>query len=144
MASDATRLDVQTVSGITVARFIDNRILDEAVIQVVGDQMYRLVDDHGLKQIILDFQTVEHLSSAALGKLINMKKKVDASGGKLSMCNLRPELLKIFKVTKLTKVFDIQKSIEKSLKSIKISEILSPSTNQRHMRRLETPSRFSS
>ena len=117
MASDATRLDVQTVSGITVARFIDNRILDEAVIQVVGDQMYRLVDDHGLKQIILDFQTVEHLSSAALGKLINMKKKVDASGGKLSMCNLRPELLKIFKVTKLTKVFDIQKSIEKSLKS---------------------------
>ena len=46
MASDATRLDVQTVNGVTVARFVDNRILDEAVIQVVGDQMYRLVDDH--------------------------------------------------------------------------------------------------
>ena len=75
MASDATRLDVQTNDGVTVARFIDNRILDEAVIQVVGDQMYRLVDDHGLKKIVLDFQSVEHLSSAALGKLINMKKK---------------------------------------------------------------------
>jgi anti-sigma B factor antagonist len=58
MASDATRLDVQTVDGVTVARFVDNRILDEAVIQVVGDQMYRLVDDHGLKKIVLDFQSV--------------------------------------------------------------------------------------
>jgi anti-sigma B factor antagonist len=117
MASDATRLDVQTVDGVTVARFVDNRILDEAVIQVVGDQMYRLVDDHGLKRIVLDFQSVEHLSSAALGKLINMKKKVDASGGQLNMCNLRPDLLKIFKVTKLTKVFDIHKNVEKALKS---------------------------
>ena len=117
MASDATRLDVQTVDGVTVARFIDNRILDEAVIQVVGDQMYRLVDDHGLKKIVLDFQSVEHLSSAALGKLINMKKKVDAAGGQLSMCNLRSDLLKIFKVTKLTKVFDIHKNVEKALKA---------------------------
>ena len=117
MASDATRLDVQTNDGVTVARFIDNRILDEAVIQVVGDQMYRLVDDQGLKKIVLDFQSVEHLSSAALGKLINMKKKGDASGGQLSMCNLRPDLLKIFKVTKLTKVFDIHKNVEKALKA---------------------------
>ena len=117
MASDATRLDVQTVDGVTVARFVDNRILDEAVIQVVGDQMYRLVDDHQLKKIVLDFQSVEHLSSAALGKLINMKKKVDASGGQLSMCNLRADLLKIFKVTKLTKVFDIHKNVEKALKA---------------------------
>ncbi len=54
MASDATRLDVQTVDGVTVARFVDNRILDEAVIQVVGDQMYRLVDDDGLRKIELD------------------------------------------------------------------------------------------
>ena len=26
--------------------------------------MYRLVDDHQLKKIVLDFQSVEHLSSA--------------------------------------------------------------------------------
>ena len=72
MSSQATRFDIQTVEDCTVACFLDSRILDEATIQVVGDQMYRLVDS-GLVKIILDFSNVEHLSSAALGKLINMK-----------------------------------------------------------------------
>ena len=116
MASDVTRFNIQTIDGVTIAKFIDNRILDEATIQVIGEQMYRLVDDHGLRKVVLDFESVEHLSSAALGKLINMKKKMDAAGGQLAMCSLRSELLKIFKVTKLTKVFDIHASVEKALK----------------------------
>ena len=116
MNSDVNRFNIQTINGVTVAKFIDNRILDEATIQVIGDQMYRLVADHGLHKIILDFEDVEHLSSAALGKLINMKKKLDAVDGQLGLCSLRPELLKIFKVTKLTKVFDITASVEKALK----------------------------
>ena len=116
MASDVTRFNIQTIDGVTIAKFIDNRILDEATIQVIGEQMYRLVDDHGLRKVVLDFESVEHLSSAALGKMINMKKKMDAAGGQLAMCSLRSELLKIFKVTKLTKVFDIHASVEKALK----------------------------
>ena len=115
MASQATRFDIQTVDACTVARFLDSRILDEATIQVVGDQMYRLVDS-GLLKIILDFSNVEHLSSAALGKLINMKKNVDAVGGELRMCSIRPELKKIFDVTKLSKLFDIKKDQAKALK----------------------------
>ena len=115
MSSQATRFDIQTVEDCTVACFLDSRILDEATIQVVGDQMYRLVES-GLLKIILDFSNVEHLSSAALGKLINMKKKVDAAGGKLRMCSIRPELKKIFDVTKLSKLFDIKKNQAKALK----------------------------
>ena len=116
MASDVTRFNIQTIDGVTIAKFIDNRILDEATIQVIGEQMYRLVDDHGFRKVLLDFEAVEHLSSAALGKLINMKKKMDAAGGQLGMCSLRPELLKSFKVTNLTIVFDISASVEKALK----------------------------
>jgi anti-sigma B factor antagonist len=116
MASDVTRFNIQTIDGVTIAKFIDNRILDEATIQVIGEQMYRLVDEHGLRKVILDFESVEHLSSAALGKLINMKKKMDAAGGQLAMCSLRKDLKKIFDVTKLTKVFDIKDTVEKALK----------------------------
>ena len=51
------------------------------------------------------------------------------------MCSLRSELLKIFKVTKLTKVFDIHASVEKALKGfyalpqrlvIRIDDVLLP------------------
>ena len=30
MASDVTRFNIQTIDGVTIAKFIDNRILDEA------------------------------------------------------------------------------------------------------------------
>ena len=34
MASDVTRFNIQTIDGVTIAKFIDNRIPDEATIQV--------------------------------------------------------------------------------------------------------------
>ncbi|MDA8043592.1 MAG: STAS domain-containing protein, partial [Pirellulales bacterium] len=49
------------------------------------------------------------LSSAALGKLITLDRKVKASKGRMKMCNIRPEIFEVFHITKLNKVFDIRK-----------------------------------
>ena len=111
------RIGVTNNNDVAIVSFNDKKILDEASIQELGAELFGLVEQHNMGDILLNFTNVEFLSSAALGKLINMKKKVDASGGQLSMCNLRDDLLKIFKVTKLTKVFDIHKNVEKALKS---------------------------
>ncbi|MBL7181965.1 MAG: STAS domain-containing protein, partial [Pirellulales bacterium] len=49
------------------------------------------------------------LSSAALGKLITLDRKVKAGKGRMKMCNIRPEIFEVFQITKLNKVFDIRK-----------------------------------
>jgi anti-sigma B factor antagonist len=59
--------------------------------------------------ILLNFTNVEFLSSAALGKLITLDRKVKASKGRMKMCNIRPEIFEVFQITKLNKVFDIRK-----------------------------------
>jgi anti-sigma B factor antagonist len=51
---------------------------------------------------------VEFLSSAALGKLITLDRKVKSNKGRLKMSNIRPEILEVFQITKLNKVFDIR------------------------------------
>jgi anti-sigma B factor antagonist len=48
------------------------------------------------------------LSSAALGKLITLDRKVKAAKGRLKMSNIRPEIFEVFQITKLNKVFDIR------------------------------------
>ena len=50
---------------------------------------------------------MQYLSSAALGKPINLKKKVGAVKGKLKLCCIHPDLLEVFKITRLDQVFEI-------------------------------------
>jgi len=115
MANDHRRLDIEEVGDATIAKFIDKKILDEGNIQVIGNQLFGLVEEDGRKKIILDFSNVEYLSSAALGKLITMDKKVKAAKGKLRLCSIRPDIYEVFAITKLNKLFDMRESQEEAL-----------------------------
>ena len=113
--SSNRRLDIDEVSDVTVARFTDKKILDESNIQIIGNQLFSLVDEDHRQKIVLDFTNVEYLSSAALGKLITMDKKVKAAGGKLRLCSIRSDILEVFKITRLDKLFTIRENREKAL-----------------------------
>ena len=102
------RLEKSEVGGVTVVRFVDRKILDEANIQELGKELFALVEEENRKSLLLNFANVEFLSSAALGKLITLDKKVKAHGGKLKLCNIRPEIYEVFAITKLNKLFDIR------------------------------------
>jgi anti-sigma B factor antagonist len=106
--ADNGRLEVSEVGGVTVIRFVDRKILDEANIQELGKELFALVEEDNRKSLLLNFSNVEFLSSAALGKLITLDKKVKAHGGKLKLCNIRPEIYEVFAITKLNKLFDIR------------------------------------
>ncbi len=109
------RIDVEEVGDVTIATFVDKKILDENNIQQIGSQLFALVEEDGRKRVILDFSNVEYLSSAALGKLITMDKKVKASSGKLRLCSIRPDIYEVFAITKLNKLFDIKDAQEDAL-----------------------------
>jgi len=118
MANSGTRrIDIEECGGATVAKFLDKKILDETNIQIIGNQLFGLVDEDGRTSIVLDFTNVEYLSSAALGKLLVMDKKVKAAKGKLRLCNIRPEIYEVFAITKLNKLFKILPDQEAALAS---------------------------
>jgi anti-sigma B factor antagonist len=102
------RIDVTQKGEVTVVRFVDRKILDEANIQELGVEMFNLVEQEKRKNLLLNFFNVEFLSSAALGKLITLDKKVKANGGRLKLSNIRPEIYEVFAITKLNKLFDIK------------------------------------
>ena len=77
----ARRLEVEDIGDVTVVNFVDRKILDEQNIQVIGEQLFSLVDEEGRRKILLNFGNVEYLSSAALGKFITLNKKLQQSGG---------------------------------------------------------------
>ena len=102
------RIDVTKTGDVSVVKLRDRKILDEAAIQELGSELFALVEIDNRKTILLDFDGVEFLSSAALGKLITFDRKVKTSKGRLKMCGIAPGILEVFQVTKLNKVFDIR------------------------------------
>jgi len=106
--SDYRRLDVSEVGDVTVVRFRDPKIIEDLNIQELGNEMFRLVEEDRRRKLLLNFSGVDFLSSAALGKLITLDKKVKSNEGQLKLSNIRPEIFEVFQITKLTRLFDIR------------------------------------
>jgi anti-sigma B factor antagonist len=120
-ASNATntlnRLHVIDLRDVKVVSFIENKILDEANISEIGQGLVSLVEAKQRPKILLDFKNVDHLSSAALGMLINVNQKVKNQSGELRLVNIKPQIYEVFVITKLNKLFRILPNREEGLAS---------------------------
>ncbi len=92
----------------TVVRFRDQKIIEDINIQELGQELFQLVEVESRDKLLLNFSAVDFLSSAALGKLITLDKKVKARGATLMLSNIRPEIYEVFAITKLNRLFDIK------------------------------------
>lgn len=118
--SSYRRILVTQHEGLCIVRFVDRKIVDSAAIEQLGEELGSLVTDAKQTKILLNFDTVEFLSSAALNKLIPLNNKVKAAAGQLKFCHMRSEILEVFKITKLDRVFDIRKTEADALKAFSL------------------------
>jgi anti-sigma B factor antagonist len=111
------RLHVIDHKDVKVVSFIENKILDEANIAEIGQGLTSLIESRHRPKILLDFQNVDHLSSAALGMLINVNQKIKHQSGELRLVNIKPQIYEVFVITKLNKLFKILPDREDALAS---------------------------
>ena len=101
------KIAVEYVENIIVATLADEKILEDADIQALEDSLLPLIEQHEGLNLVLDFSEVKFLSSAVLGLLIRVSKKIYESDGQLRLCCIDPKILEVFRITRLDKVFDI-------------------------------------
>ncbi len=102
------RVVINEVGDVTVVHFRDQKIIEDLRIQELGQELYQLVETENRKKLVLNFHSVDFLSSAALGVLIKLDKKVKARQGAMRLCAIRPEIYEVFKITNLNRVFNIK------------------------------------
>ncbi len=61
----------------------------------------------GNKKILIDFSQADYMSSAGIRVLIETKKKVEAEKGEIAFCSVNEQLLELFEVVRIDKVFHI-------------------------------------
>ena len=98
------RFIVEDVGDVAAVGFVDKSIHGELNIQMIGDDLFRLVDDLGRRKVLLNFSNVEFMSSAAFGKLLTLHRKLQDVQGKLVLVGLIPEIRDVFRITKFDRL----------------------------------------
>jgi anti-sigma B factor antagonist len=105
---------------------LSTRTEGDATVVVVGGEIdvytapklrEQLIDlvSSGNYHLVVDMEGVDFLDSTGLGVLVGGLKRVRAHDGSLRLVCSQERILKIFRITGLTKVFPIHTSVEEAL-----------------------------
>jgi anti-sigma B factor antagonist len=96
----------QLNGDVLVVYFSEAKILDDARIQQVGKELLEVVKRAEKLKMVINFQNVAFMSSAMIGKLIQMRTKCKEEKVELKCSNVNAKIMEVFKITNLTKLFE--------------------------------------
>lgn len=117
MSAQESRLRIRKQDQITIVEFVDRNILDEANISQIGEEIGGLVNEDPSPRLLISFANVDHLSSAALGALITINSKIKGKDGQLRLADINDQIIEVFRITRLDRLFQIHSSAREALAS---------------------------
>jgi anti-anti-sigma factor len=91
--------------------------MDPIILEEIGQELYRLVDEEDRRRLILDFEKVQYLSSQAIGIVLTLNKKLSAlKNSKFVLCGVGPKLLELLKITRLDRILTVKPSQKEAVK----------------------------
>ena len=87
-------------------------------IHVEANAVIRLLDDAGLKNVVLDFTVTDYASSMIIGALIRMARKVTNQGGQAVMCHANENMFEILTTMNLLKLWPYYETREEALAAL--------------------------
>ncbi len=86
---------------VVILRLRETQLNSETMSETLRDQLLALYLQSAAVHAILDLRAVRYLSSAGFRPLLSLNRHVRERGGRLILCNLRPEVEEVFVVTRL-------------------------------------------
>ncbi|MCA9258386.1 MAG: STAS domain-containing protein [Planctomycetales bacterium] len=107
----------ETRDATLVIAVLDERLMEPTQIKRLSDDLQGLLGKAEQTQVVLDFERVQFMSSAMLGKLVQFHKKCKEFKVNLKLSGVSSEIYEVFKITRLHKLFDFQPDVGAACKS---------------------------
>jgi len=122
MAPIKPRISVEYAENAIIITLADEKILEETDIRALQESIMSVIEQAKRINLILDFRNVRFLSSAVLGLLVRISKRIYEHDSQLRLCNIKPRIHEIFKITRLTKIFDIYSDLESAVEGLSTTD----------------------
>ena len=108
MEKEPPKLSIEHSLDETFVTINQSKLLDDECIKEMQTTLLDIVDSGKHEKLLLNFSEVEFLSSSFLGTLVKVHKRMREKNGELTLTNIAPPILKVFKITQLDKVLNIE------------------------------------
>lgn len=107
----------EKIGEILVVGFTDTKILDSQRIEQIGDELQKVIAQATDKKLLCTFRGVSFMSSPMVTKLLQLHKACKSAGVTLKFSDISPNMMEVFRITNLNKMFDIQTDEAAAVKS---------------------------
>ncbi len=114
-------VQIHDVRGVKLVRIRSGAIINEEQVEALGRALSSVAEVPG-QRVVLSFLGVEHLTSQALGKLIQAHKRITETGGEMVLADIDPRIYEVFSITRLDKLFDIHEREQDALAELEPDE----------------------
>ena len=114
----ASGLVISQMLGVVIAEIKTPSLLEGPEVDRLAQALFDLVDKRALKKIIVDFSGVTFLASMMLGKLVTLNAKSQEIDGMVILCGLKPNIMKVFEITKLDSLLHFAVDEKQALKKL--------------------------
>ena len=118
MSERNLELNVEQDADVTIISILSRRIPAD-LSDSFEERVVRTIARLEPPRVLLDFEGVQFLSSAILGKLIKLNGVVLDRDGQLKLCSLIDKIAEVFKITNLDRLFSIHDTRDKALRDFK-------------------------
>ncbi len=101
-----------------IVRFTTSQVLDELNVQQLGQELNDLVEKSYMVKMVINFERIKFLSSAVLGKLIALHKRLQKEKGRLAFCCINKDVMQVFKITRLDKLIPIYDNEDRAVAAV--------------------------
>ncbi len=98
-------LDVTTQGDVAIAALSSSEITDDDNIEILGRELFALVDEYECPKIVIDLSGVAYITSSVLGKFITLHRKQSRNEGRLVLCNLESGVANTLHTSRLNTYF---------------------------------------
>ena len=99
-------VSVTLKDGIAVVSFSITQITDDDNIEILGREIFSLVDQFGCEKIVLSMAGVKFITSSVLGKIITLHRMQCRNKGRLILCDIEPGVIETLKTSRLINYFE--------------------------------------
>jgi anti-sigma B factor antagonist len=108
----------ETRGEVGIVRFTTSQVLDELNVQQLGQELSELVERGPVRRMVINFEPIRQLSSAVLGKLISLHKRLEKEKGRLALCCIHKNVMEVFRITRLYEKIPIFDDEDRAVRAI--------------------------
>jgi anti-sigma B factor antagonist len=120
--TDEQIVNVSNVGDVYVVSINQASIGGAEGIERIRQILRPIVQDEQPRKVVIDFSAVCFFSSQMLGLLVDLWRRLKNAGGALLISGINPRLTRVFRITRLDKLFDFYEDTDAAVAALRVSQ----------------------